>query len=340
MTDSILLNKKKKVTLKASERGIVKAESTLIRLGFESKSNFAASQLISRSTVTKFFQGEKIQLDSFKRICTALELSWQEIAGMLEAEELKRSSEFDRNAKEETEEVGKMRTLCRKVTVVNLSSKKIRSVITLEGDIDSVDNWEIIQLLVRQNSGCSVNIVNIESGSIRLTLEGSQEDIQRLVDKIRSSELTELNNFFIEDVEIITESLDVEQNDALSVKWQIFQEIIMSATLSDFGLNLSNIDMSDADLNSANLSGANLSGTDLSNADLSNANLSNANLSNANLSGTDLSNANLSNANLIDANLIDANLSNADLSNADLKRSNLIGANLRIANLSGTKLVD
>jgi hypothetical protein len=56
MTNSNSGRKRKKITYTASIEGIKKAENALIRLGFESKINFAKSQLLSRSTVTKFFQ--------------------------------------------------------------------------------------------------------------------------------------------------------------------------------------------------------------------------------------------------------------------------------------------
>ena len=49
----------------------------LIRLGFESKSNFAKHHL-SRTTVTKFFQGQPISIDSLKKICRELELNWED----------------------------------------------------------------------------------------------------------------------------------------------------------------------------------------------------------------------------------------------------------------------
>ena len=55
MPDSSPCKKKKKLTLVASKQGIEIAERALIRLGFDSKSNFAVAHL-SRSTVTKFFK--------------------------------------------------------------------------------------------------------------------------------------------------------------------------------------------------------------------------------------------------------------------------------------------
>ena len=69
--------KKKRITVTASCQCIKKAEMALIRLGFESKSNFAKHHL-SRTTVTKFFQGQPISIDSLKKICRELELNWED----------------------------------------------------------------------------------------------------------------------------------------------------------------------------------------------------------------------------------------------------------------------
>jgi uncharacterized protein YjbI with pentapeptide repeats/DNA-binding Xre family transcriptional regulator len=342
MTDSSLPKKKKRVTLRASAQGIVTAEKSLLRLGFDSKSNFAASQRISRGIVTKFFQGKPIQLDSLKRICTALKLNWQEIAGMSVADEQQVSSGIELTISDEAD-VGKMPTLRRQVRVVDPNSKKVKAVITLEGDVDSVDNWEIIQLLLRQNSGSSVNIIDLESGSIRLTVEGSQADIQKLVDKIRSGELIELNELPVENIEVVTENLDDEKIS----KWDLAKDIIAFPV---FDRHLSNANLSDTDLRSASLHGANLHGADLSWCDLSGATLFNADLSwcdlsgatlfNADLSDTDLRGSNLINTDLTRVNMRSANLSSADLSSFELKNANLMCANLNRANLRDTDLSD
>ncbi|MEP0874062.1 hypothetical protein NDA01_30640 [Trichocoleus desertorum AS-A10] len=73
--------KRKRVTVIASRLGIDCAEKSLIRLGFDSKSHFAKTQLMSKSTVDKFFNRQPIQLDSFKAICEALKIEdWRSIA--------------------------------------------------------------------------------------------------------------------------------------------------------------------------------------------------------------------------------------------------------------------
>lgn len=460
MTDSSLVRKKKKITYTACTQGIERAENALKRLGFKSKSNFAESQYLSRSTVTKFFQCQPIQLDSFKRICKALKLNWAEVAGIIEEGQLEcleinssSSSEsmseksvksdelisetqpaFSRSLTDSqrqhlkqrqdtlqaewqlrSEKLNKLRldyaievgtaikfqlqqqiqseetqlshlerdlneieqnislgagfspfqtfsdtdvqAVHRQVSVLDKQSKKIKAVITLEGDINSVNNdlSVTLELFLRTYSGDTIKITDIKAGSIRLIVEGSQEDIERLVSRIQSGEITELSGFPVEDIQVLNETSDDEESDELNDKWHLVQEIVNHPVK---GRNLRNADLSDADLSDADLIGADLIGADLSSADLSDADLRDANLSRANLIGANLIGAYLSDAylggaylsdaylgrailggaNLIDANLSDAYLGGANLSGANLIDANLIGANLIDANLSRTKL--
>ncbi|MBW4627680.1 MAG: pentapeptide repeat-containing protein [Brasilonema octagenarum HA4186-MV1] len=344
-------NRKKKITITASPQGVERAENALIRLGFDSKSNFAQSQLLARNTVTKFFQREPIQLDSFKRICEALKLKWIDIAEEEQSERIERKYS---SSLETSEVLGQTPTPGRQVIVIDTQSKTIKAEIVLRGDINSIHNFKILQLILQEHSGDTITITDIQEGSIRLIVEGSQEDIERLVSRIKSGELTEVNGFPVEDAQILSEISDDDESNELDDKWRLVQEIVSQPVK---GRNLSGVDLSDADLNGADLSGADLSDADLSGADLSGAylraanlsryvgdlsyvaaNLSRANLIFANLSAADLSAADLSDANLIlanlsDANLILANLSAADLSFANLSDANLSGANLKAANL-------
>ncbi|MBW4608307.1 MAG: pentapeptide repeat-containing protein [Hassallia sp. WJT32-NPBG1] len=347
MTDSSLAKKKKKVTYTASTQGIERAEDALRRLGFESKSNFAESQLLSRSTVTKFFQCQPIQLDSFKRICKALKLNWAEVAERIE-EGQSESLERNNYSSPDTDEVVQEQAVQRQVTVIDKQSKKIKAVIVLEGDINSVnsDLKVSLELALLTYPGDTIKITDIKAGSIRLIVEGSQEDIERLVSRIQSGELKELSGFPVEDIQVLNDSSDDEESDELNDKWHLVQKIVNQAV---GGRNLRDADLSDADLSDADLSRAHLSGADLSGADLSRAHLSGADLSRAHLSGADLSGADLSRAHLSGADLSGADLSGADLSGAYLRGANLSGAflsdahlsgaNLRGANLSGANLI-
>ncbi|MBN3951947.1 MAG: pentapeptide repeat-containing protein [Nostoc sp. NMS7] len=356
MTYLSLGRKKRKITITASLEGVEVAENALIRLGFDSKSNFAKSQFLAPSTVTKFFQRQPIQLDSFKRICEALKLNWREIAGLIEEKQPSQSPTSSYSNPSSDGVVEQVQPEHRKVTVIDKQTKKTKAVITLEGNIDSVQNWEFIQSAVRAYPGDTIEITDIKEGSIRLFVKGSPEDIERLISRIRSGELKTVRGFPVEDVQILSESSDDESVES-NKKWRLVEDIVnqpvemrqlSGVDLSD--ADLSGVDLSDADLSDADLSGADLSGTNLRRANLSGANLSGtnlsdaklirANLSGANLSGANLSAANLSAAYLSDAKLIRAYLIRANLSDAYLIRANLSGANLSLAYLMRAILSD
>ncbi len=372
MTDPSQSKKKRKITYAASPQGVEKAEKALKRLGFESKINFAKSNLLSRSTVTKFFQCQPIQFDSLRRICKALTLDWQEIVQMREEEPSKRLEVNEPSTSDTNEGMVQVQTPYRKVTVLDKHSQVIKAVIILEGDFNSINNnlSVSLQAILREFLGDTIKITDIEEGSIRLIIEGSPEDIGQLISKFNSREFTEVNGFPIQDVQILSESSDEDESNELNDKWRLVQEIVTQvvdgrnlrgADLSDADLssanlrdaNLSNADLSGANLSDADLSGANLRGADLSDADLHGVNplfttfraarleqhvLSSAILINVNLISANLPRANLSNVNLLGADLSDANLSDANLSDADLLVADLSGANLSGANLSGANL--
>ncbi|MFM8007519.1 MAG: hypothetical protein ACKO86_21845, partial [Dolichospermum sp.] len=129
------------MTITASPELIKRAEKALFRLGYESKFSFA-EKVISRSTVTKFFKGEPIAIDSFKTICEALTLNWQDF---LTTEQPVEISSIDSETK---------------IIIIKV-------VITLDGDINSVDKIEFLQAILRQYSGNTITITDVKSGSIK-----------------------------------------------------------------------------------------------------------------------------------------------------------------------------
>jgi Pentapeptide repeats (8 copies) len=332
MTD-LSIRKKKRITITASSEGVEIAENALIRLGFDSKINFAKSQLLARSTVTKFFQSQPIQLDSFKKICQKLKLDWRKIAVLSEeaqSQQLKIST--DCNSPDINHEVGvQMSTqiLSRQVTVIDKNTQEIKAVVILRGEINSDINLKDLESILRIYSGDTVKIIDIKEGSIRLFVKGSQEDIDRLVSRIKSGELKEVSGFPVEDVQILSESSEDDESNELNNKWCLVREIVTQGIRDR---NLTGVDLSDTDLSGADLSGANLSDADLSSADLSDADLIGAYLIGANLRGADLIGADLRGADLIGADLRGAYLIGADLRGADLSKANVEKARFR-ANL-------
>jgi DNA-binding Xre family transcriptional regulator len=281
MTD-LSIRKKKKITITASSEGVKIAENALIRLGFESKSNFAKSQLLARSTVTKFFKCEPIQLDSFKKICQELKLDWRKIAELSEEKPSQIPGITDCINPDINEGGEKMLTptFYRQVTVIDKKTNTIKAEIKLIGDINSLGDLSRVEFILREYSGDTIKITDIKEGSIRLTVEGSQEDIDRLVSLIKSGELKEVSGFPVADVQILSESSEDDESNELNNKWHLVREIVTQGIRHR---NLSGVDLSDADLSGVDLSGADLSGADLSGADLSGADLSGANLSGADL---------------------------------------------------------
>ena len=346
MTD-LSIRKKKKITITASSEGVKIAENALKRLGFDTKSDFAKSKFLARSTVTKFFQCQPLRPDSFKKICQDLKLDWRRIAELSEEEPSQIPGITDCINPDINEGGEKMLTptFYRQVTVIDKKTNTIKAEIKLIGDINSFGDSSRVEFILREFAGDTIKITDIKEGSIRLTVEGSQEDIDRLVSGIKSGELKEVSGFPVADVQILSESSEDDESNELNNKWYLVREIVTQGIRHG---NLRGVDLSDADLSGANLSfadlrGADLSDADLRGADLRGANLSDADLSDADLSGADLSGADLRGANLSGAYLTRAKLIRADLSGADLTRANfkgtyLIGVNLIGANLSGAYL--
>ena len=327
MTD-LSIKKKTRITITASSEGVKIAENALIRLGFDTKSNFAKSRLLGRSTVTKFFLCQPIQLDSFKKICQELELDWRRIAELSEEKPSQIPGRTDSLNPDINEIVEKIltQTFYRQVTVRNKKTNTMKAEIKLIGDINSCRDPSWVEFILRKFAGDTIKITDIKEGSIRLTVEGSQEEIDRLVSRIKLGELKEVSGFPVADVQILSESSEDDESNELNNKWCLVREIVTQGIRDR---NLSGVDLSDADLSGANLSGANLSGADLSGADLSGANLIGANLSDADLRSADLSDADLSGAYLMGADLIDANLSKTKVEKARFSSNSGISESMK-----------
>jgi uncharacterized protein YjbI with pentapeptide repeats len=365
MTD-LSIRKKTRITITASSEGVKIADKALKRLGFESQSNFAKSQLLARSTVSKFFLRQPLQPDSFKKICQELKLDWRKIAELSEERPSQIPGKTD-CINPDNEGVEKMLTptYYRLVTVIDKKTNTLKAEIKLLGDINSFTDSSMVEFILREYAGDTITIIDIKEGSIRLTVEGSQEDIDRLVSLIKSGELKQVSGFPVEDVQILSESSEDDESNELNNKWHLVKKIVIQAfrhllsksSEDDESNELNNkrhlLSKSSEDDESKELNNKwnlvreivtqrfrhrNLSGVDLSDADLSGTNLSGTNLSGTNLSCADLSCANLIGADLSGTNLSGADLSCADLSGTDLSGTNLSGTNLSGTNLSGTNL--
>ncbi|MEP0873693.1 pentapeptide repeat-containing protein [Trichocoleus desertorum AS-A10] len=275
---------------------------------------------MSKSTVDKFFNRQPIQLDSLKAICEALRIEdWRTIAELeplvaqCASEASKKEAELDVVEAIASQPMNTSLTAARHITVASRENGEVQFEIVLRGDIASIDDQvqKTLETIFRRLSGSTITITDIKAGSIRIKLQGSPEDAARLIDRLTSGELTEVNGLPIENIQILSQNFleEIEQS-SFDKKWDLVREI---STHPVQQWQLSGADLSDADLRGADLSDADLRGADLSDADLSGADLSDADLSGADLRGADLSGADLSGADLSGADLSDADLSDADL---------------------------
>ncbi|MEA5464862.1 pentapeptide repeat-containing protein [Leptothoe sp. PORK10 BA2] len=213
----------------------------------------------SKATLRRFWGSLKIQTEVFQAICNAVGLEdWESIAQFADEDDAP-----------------------PKVYEKRLS-------FAIAGSIEEIDKQKldvIVALLRKLGGDTEIEILDIEEGSVKLTLGVSEEALQRIQELFESGELQEVEGLLVQDVRLLTK-----------------QEIVES-------------------IRNNGGSGQNLSGADLSGADLSGANLSRADLSRADLSRADLSGADLSGADLIGANLSGANFSGADLSGANLDKA-------------------
>ena len=353
-------------SLVATEIGVKRAKEALIDLGI-TQTVLAEKRLkYSRSTVSNFFNRKPIAHENFTEICKILKLEWRDITEIAEEEatqddapESSATTVSSKSAKEEFQPID---------DTVKQVEKQIRLAFAIAGTVNQVDEAKLnaIVKLLRQITGdASIEIVDIQEGSIELILTGTPEALVKIQTLYRHGKLTKIKGVLILNVgfenlsgydlrridlsEILVPILglkDLSKNKyivdsiaeilRLSISINLFISLSMLTGLLAFhwlavlslAILLSLEIFRRFDLREANLNRANLSGTDLSGAILWGANLSGTDLSGANLWGADLSGTNLKRV-----DLSEADLSGANLKRADIRDSNLSGANLRRVDL-------
>ena len=195
---------------------------------------------VSRSSVQKFFNGKLISVDNFQLLCGELELDWKEIA--------------------ESEEIASSITNRKRVAFV------------IEGSLDDLDPTKLakLQAMVRSlqqlTGDASMTTVDIEEGSIRLILEGSEEGIEKLKQLFDEGELAEVLGTPVRSVELT--KYDIRKRE--EVREDRLKALLVATIQSQgaFRADLSDSDLSETNLTKADLRGADLRGADLRDADL------------------------------------------------------------------------
>ena len=225
----------------------------------------------------------------------------------------------------------------------------------------------LLELLRKITDDQEITITDIEQGSIKLTLKGSQKSLEKIESLFKSGDLNKISgDITVENVQFTEDNClaftiagDVNADEITYLKSTIIgqnlaespKQLAEESSANPFSVKTVSTNEASKEINNKliesikkpnflqriirrfgriNLKEANLSGADLIEADLRKADLRGADLRKANLSGAKLSEAILSGAYLSGANLRRAFLSEADLSEA-----NLSGAIVSEANLSG-----
>jgi uncharacterized protein YjbI with pentapeptide repeats len=307
-------------TIRASTKGLEEVDQARRKKGWsKSEEAWAGLALTSVATLRRFCAGIPIQTRTFQEICKAVEITdWESIA------------DFERI--DETSSKVYSKRLC----------------FAIAGSIEDIDKNKldaIVALLQKLGGDTTIEILDIDEGSIKLILGGSPEALEKIESLFKSGEAfgsSVQDVHFLEKNELIW-LISKNGGTALNLSGldlrgaDLYGADLCHAHLRETDLryaHLSHADLIGADLSHAHLIGSYLSHADLSHADLSHADLSHADLYSSNLSHTNLSHTNLRHAHLSISNLSHADLSHADLSISNLSISNLSHAILRGANLS------
>lgn len=156
-----------------------------------------------------------------KIICEKLQLNWDDCLQTAKQMAISTTNYCYTSATNEEEQT--MQTFYRKITVIDSQSQIIKGVITLDGDIKFIENLKFIEGVLRDCSGDTIMITDIKPGSIKVFIEGSSVDIEKIVNLIKSKTLTELNGFPIKDIQILDANetrereRDNQQNNIISL---------------------------------------------------------------------------------------------------------------------------
>jgi uncharacterized protein YjbI with pentapeptide repeats len=210
-----------------------------------------------------------------------------------------------------------------KVPSLSTQQETKRFAFAIAGTADGVDRAKlnIIAALLRKISGdSSVEIIDVDEGSIKIILKSSGKGLSRIQALFESGELTEVDGCLVEYVRSLSEA----ENQKIVAKSQLVQNIVAPTVERK---SLKGTDLSGANLRWADLSYADLSGAKLRWADLRGANLRWGNLNKADLRGADLRKTDLRGSNLRGSDLRGANMGGAILDNANLSAATLSDAN-------------
>jgi len=180
-------------SFRVSKEGLKRAKEAFQRTGW-TQEYLAGSANCTRQTVNKFFARGLIEKRLFGAICTELKLELEEIADLEWEEE--QSSKFLDSDNNMTVIIEQQKT-----------TDEDKLAYAIAGSVSKVDIPKlkaIVALLQKITGDTSIEIVDIEQGSIKLILEGSQQSLEQLEALFKAGQLTEVLGILVQDVQFVT----------------------------------------------------------------------------------------------------------------------------------------
>lgn len=217
-------------SIRVAPEHIQQVKLALRRHAFPSQKALAEELRISRSTTDKFFTGKAVDYQYFVEISERLGLDWEAIAyidiegeSTLNPRNLPKkkflSSDEDivsllekNNSKGIQEQHSAEEALILSSTIEKEEKydDKERAAFVVAGSIskDDISKLKAIAELLQEITGDTyIKIIDIERGSIKLILEGSQESLEQIEALFKAGQLTEVLKIPIENVQFIDEKV-------------------------------------------------------------------------------------------------------------------------------------
>jgi transcriptional regulator with XRE-family HTH domain len=204
-------------SLRVSKEGLKRAKTAFNLTGW-TQEYLAGSVKCTRPTVNKFLAGGYVEKRIFEALCGELKLTVAEIADF-ESEEEQLSKSLDSNgsrvqtlqeniSESSQEECSTMGGLTEPLagTKEQNQTEEERLGFAIVGSVAKTEMKKfkaVVGVLQKITGDTSLEIVDIEKGSIRLILEGSQESLEQIEALFKSGQLKEVEGIQVEDVQIL-----------------------------------------------------------------------------------------------------------------------------------------
>jgi len=216
-------------SIRVAPEYIQKVKLALRRHAFPSQIALAKELRIGRSTANKFFTGKAIDYQYFVEISERLGLDWETIAyidiqeeptssfGKLPEKKFLTSDEDIVNSLEENNSKSIQEHNTDKILILSSAidkeekyDDKERTAFVVAGSIskDDISKLKAIAELLQEITGDTyIKIIDVERGSIKLILEGSQESLEQIEALFKAGQLSEVLKIPVENVQFIDEKV-------------------------------------------------------------------------------------------------------------------------------------